>query len=338
MTDWVIAALGPEDRAAALRLLRETGAEQRRPLFVEPQLPTTGWVARDGDGRLVGLASGVDKPGRTKIRIAVAAAHRRRGCGTALLTAVSQAANPQPTNPQPTNPQPTTPQLATPQPGSEPAGRLGAEPADWPGSEPTDWLGSEPAHQPGCEPAHQPGSEPALQPGPNAAARGPDLKGPIVYGWAVRYSAGEGFLQSRMQRHHDEEIWSVFERSTALPDVKPVPGLTLSPDVELPGLPGVPAPTSGSHRLAAVAPTGQIIGYTEISRAGAQLYTVVDPAWRERGVALWLKTTILATLPADLRYVTTENNAANAPMLAVNRRLGFRPYQHQVAWESDHPR
>jgi GNAT superfamily N-acetyltransferase len=136
MTDWVIAALGPEDRAAALRLLRETGAEQRRPLFVEPQLPTTGWVARDGDGRLVGLASGVDKPGRTKIRITVAA----------------------------------------------------------------------------------------------------------------------------------------------------------------------------------------------------------DPAWRGRGVALWLKTTILATLPADLRYVTTENNAANAPMLAVNRRLGFRPYQHQVAWESDHPR
>lgn len=81
MAGWVIAALEPEHRMAALRLLRETAAEQRRPLSVEPHLPAAGWAACSEDGRLVGLAYGHDKPGRTKIRIAVTAAHRRRGCG-----------------------------------------------------------------------------------------------------------------------------------------------------------------------------------------------------------------------------------------------------------------
>lgn len=256
MADWVIAALQPEDHAEALRLLRETGAEQRRPVPIEPVPPATGWVARDGDGRFAGLASGLDKPGRTKIRIAVAADLRRRGCGTALLAAVSKAA----------------------------------------------------------------------------------IKSPIVYGWAVRYSAGEGFLESRMQRHHDDEIWSVLDRSATFPERKegkPVPGLTLSAEVGQPDFAEARPLEDGSHRLAAIDGTGRTAGYTEISRAGAQLYTVVDPAWRGRGVALWLKTTILAALPAEIRYVTTENNAGNDPMLAVNRRLGFRPYQHHVAWASD---
>jgi GNAT superfamily N-acetyltransferase len=157
---------------------------------------------------------------------------------------------------------------------------------------------------------------------------------PIVYGWAIRYSAGEGFLESRMQRFCDEEIWSVLDRGRPLPAARPVPGLSLSADAEIPEFPGAPAPAADSYRLAAVDEAGRTIGYTEISRGGAQLYTVVEPIWRGRGVALWLKTSNLATLPAALRWVTTENNAANGPMLAVNRRLGFRPYQHHIAWEA----
>jgi RimJ/RimL family protein N-acetyltransferase len=55
-------------------------------------------------------------------------------------------------------------------------------------------------------------------------------------------------------------------------------------------------------------------------------YTGVDRAHRGRGVATALKrATIRYALGAGAAYLSTSNDSANAPMLAVNRRFGFRP-------------
>ncbi len=55
-------------------------------------------------------------------------------------------------------------------------------------------------------------------------------------------------------------------------------------------------------------------------------YTGVARAFRGRGVAAALKrATIRYALGAGAAYLTTSNDSANAPMLAVNRRYGFRP-------------
>lgn len=55
-------------------------------------------------------------------------------------------------------------------------------------------------------------------------------------------------------------------------------------------------------------------------------YTGVDRAFRGRGVASALKrATIRYALGAGAAYLSTSNDSANGPMLAVNRRFGYRP-------------
>ncbi len=55
-------------------------------------------------------------------------------------------------------------------------------------------------------------------------------------------------------------------------------------------------------------------------------YTGVDRAYRGYGIALALKLlSFRAARSAGLSTMTTETEASNAPMLAVNRKLGYRP-------------
>ncbi|HWI51472.1 MAG TPA: GNAT family N-acetyltransferase, partial [Symbiobacteriaceae bacterium] len=55
-------------------------------------------------------------------------------------------------------------------------------------------------------------------------------------------------------------------------------------------------------------------------------YTGVDREYRGRGIALALKLfSIRKALAAGAPYMRTNNDSTNAPMLAVNRKLGYTP-------------
>jgi GNAT superfamily N-acetyltransferase len=74
----------------------------------------------------------------------------------------------------------------------------------------------------------------------------------------------------------------------------------------------------------------RIVGTTALqSKASGALYTFhtsVDRAYRGRGIALALK---LLSVQTARRYgahrMRTNNDEANAPMLAINRKLGYQP-------------
>jgi GNAT superfamily N-acetyltransferase len=58
------------------------------------------------------------------------------------------------------------------------------------------------------------------------------------------------------------------------------------------------------------------------------------PPFRGRGIATALKSRSLARA-AELgaTIVLTDNEELNAPMLAVNAKLGYRPFSRRIAWE-----
>lgn len=68
---------------------------------------------------------------------------------------------------------------------------------------------------------------------------------------------------------------------------------------------------------------------------GEQNETVVVPEYRSRGLAGRVKARLieeLLTAEPDLRVLDTYNAVDNHRMLAVNRRLGFRPVDAHAAW------
>jgi GNAT superfamily N-acetyltransferase len=85
-------------------------------------------------------------------------------------------------------------------------------------------------------------------------------------------------------------------------------------------------------QLAAVAGDGQVLGYLLLSVSSAQHDTVwhaMTATAREargRGVASALKrAAVLWARERGFRRLRTENEERNAPMLAINRRMGYRP-------------
>jgi GNAT superfamily N-acetyltransferase len=91
----------------------------------------------------------------------------------------------------------------------------------------------------------------------------------------------------------------------------------------------------------AVAPGGSLAGYTELTgsprRPGRidQRDTLVHPDHRGHRLGLALKLTNLEALRArteEPAVIHTWNAEANAPMIAVNDQLGFRPVEHQHVW------
>lgn len=68
------------------------------------------------------------------------------------------------------------------------------------------------------------------------------------------------------------------------------------------------------------------VGYYETSNSMYNLFTGVDPTWRSKGIALALK--LLAIECArhyGADYISANNDSENAPILAINRRLGYQP-------------
>ena len=61
-----------------------------------------------------------------------------------------------------------------------------------------------------------------------------------------------------------------------------------------------------------------------------QRFTGVRPDARGRGLGKWIKATMLKhvhELYPQAQWVTTENAGSNAPMLAINKRLGFKEFR-----------
>lgn len=87
---------------------------------------------------------------------------------------------------------------------------------------------------------------------------------------------------------------------------------------------------------------GSISGMTELvhhpyhpDRIQQEL-TAVDQRQRGRGLGKWLKGALLLRarmLYPELRLVVTENAGSNAPMLAINQRLGFRRHRVQTGYQ-----
>ena len=89
--------------------------------------------------------------------------------------------------------------------------------------------------------------------------------------------------------------------------------------------------------------TGEVAGFTEtgVGRAperAQQMDTAVVPAHRGAGLGLWIKAAMLVRLRAEraeVAEVITGNGTSNRHMLAINDRLGFRPWQEINGWQAD---
>lgn len=102
---------------------------------------------------------------------------------------------------------------------------------------------------------------------------------------------------------------------------------------------------NGSRRLVTCArhvPSRKLAGFTELSwqplRASIvwQHGTGVVAAHRNRGLGRWLKAANLAAMlerNASAKFVRTGNADSNAPMLAINRQMGFKPFSADATWQ-----
>ncbi len=89
-------------------------------------------------------------------------------------------------------------------------------------------------------------------------------------------------------------------------------------------------------------PTGEIVGFSEVwyfidrPHILEQLNSAVRPAHRGRGLCKWLKAAMLERAlreRPEIQEVRTLNLTTNAPILAINRALGFQPFMTATAWQ-----
>lgn len=96
------------------------------------------------------------------------------------------------------------------------------------------------------------------------------------------------------------------------------------------------------HNVIAWEPDGTISAMTDVSSAPwrrthiEQQFTGVRPDARGRGLGKWIKAAMLLHLRElypDARWITTGNAHSNAPMLKINRAMGFKPYRTWVEYQ-----
>lgn len=102
-------------------------------------------------------------------------------------------------------------------------------------------------------------------------------------------------------------------------------------DVDRPGI------VAEGFQVAVDAASDTVVGYASLMLLpGAREtawhdMTAVDPGWRGRGIATTLKLASIAwAMDAGLTALVTGNDEANAPMRAVNVRLGYRDLPDEV--------
>lgn len=118
----------------------------------------------------------------------------------------------------------------------------------------------------------------------------------------------------------------VADRLTETPDLAGLPRWALGQVRGILHLDHDPRP---DWLILAVGPDGEWVGTTAMVRYRDLAYnelTATHPRARGRGLALPLKLhAIRRAREAGLTVMRTNNHSSNAPMLAVNRRLGFQP-------------
>lgn len=96
------------------------------------------------------------------------------------------------------------------------------------------------------------------------------------------------------------------------------------------------------HNVLTREPDGTISGMTDVEWSPysgtriEQQFTGVFPAARGRGIGKWIKAAMLLHLRElypEARWVVTENAHSNAPMLKINRDLGFRPFRTSTSYQ-----
>ena len=192
-----------------------------------------------------------------------------------------------------------------------------------------------------------------------------------VYGWAAEHSAGHGFLAARFDQPRGSEEWSLldlrgrhpgpiddslagwsgpcphalresFSQAHRMLEVAPRGSASVTASL---GVIEERAAFAGERWLTLCARdhAGVITGFTQVTLPSSapgvaeQEFTGVLPAARGRGLGRRLKASMLTVLireHRDVRFVVTQNATGNAPMLAINKGLGFRLYNRQIAWES----
>ena len=64
--------------------------------------------------------------------------------------------------------------------------------------------------------------------------------------------------------------------------------------------------------------------------------TGIFPEYRNNGLGRWLKAAMLHKVlreRPEVKFVRTSNADSNAPMVKINRELGFKPYISQCMWQ-----
>jgi GNAT superfamily N-acetyltransferase len=96
------------------------------------------------------------------------------------------------------------------------------------------------------------------------------------------------------------------------------------------------------HTVMTREPEGVISGITDTTWAPYrpalihQQFTGVRPDARGRGLGKWIKAAMLLHLRElypDAEWVITDNAGSNAPMLKINRALGFKPYRQGTEYQ-----
>ncbi len=96
------------------------------------------------------------------------------------------------------------------------------------------------------------------------------------------------------------------------------------------------------HTVLVREPDGVISGITDVTWAPYsatiihQQFTGVRLDARGRGLGKWIKAAMLLHLHdlyPDARWITTDNAGSNAPMLAINKQLGFRQYRAATEYQ-----
>ena len=96
------------------------------------------------------------------------------------------------------------------------------------------------------------------------------------------------------------------------------------------------------HTVVTREPDGVISGITDTVWAPYhrsivyQWFTGVRPDARGRGIGKWIKAAMLLHLRdlyPDAEWVSTDNAGSNAPMLKINRTMGFKPYRRGTAYQ-----
>lgn len=89
-------------------------------------------------------------------------------------------------------------------------------------------------------------------------------------------------------------------------------------------------------------PTGGLAGYTQVFWSPSQPRTIwqgdtgVRPEHRGHALGKWLKAAMMERIldeRPDVKDVRTGNADSNAPMLGINRAMGFEPYEATTVWQ-----